>query len=111
MKQINGINYLRIGEVAKIIDRTVITIKNWYAWAESQSAAIQAANPLPEICILDVRGTRYFAETDIPMLIEFRDNIVPGSLSDFNVTLWGQRGKSILERGTGKTKQLQAETK
>lgn len=83
-------NFITIGEVSKKIDRGVVTIKNWYEWAERNDKL----DSLPEIRRdLDARGTRYFNEDDIPKLIEFRDNIKYGMMSDVSREKWGERGK------------------
>lgn len=85
-------NYITIGDVAKKIDRGVVTIKNWYEWAEKNNCL----DMLPEIRRdLDARGTRYFREDDIPKLIEFRDNIKYGMMADINREKWGKRGERV----------------
>lgn len=84
-------NYITIGEVAKKIGRGVVTIKNWYEWAEKNDRL----DMLPEMRRdLDARGTRYFREADIPKLIEFRDSIKYGMMADVNRKKWGERGRN-----------------
>lgn len=91
MKQIEGVTYFTIGEVAKMIDRGPQTIKNWYAWQEREQTDI-----LPQVHNdLDEKKTRYFREEDVPLLIHFRDNIKYGMMAEFNRKKWGIRGKEI----------------
>lgn len=91
MKRIDDVVYLTIGEVAKMIERGPQTIKNWYAWQDKEQTDI-----LPSMHTdLDAKGTRYFKETDIPLLIHFRDNIKYGMMADFNRDKWGIRGQEI----------------
>lgn len=87
----NGETYLRIGEVAKELERTVRTIVGWYDWAEENNAQ----SDLPEVFRLDKRGTRFFKETDIEQLKNFRDNIKYGMMAEMNRKRWGERGKQI----------------
>jgi hypothetical protein len=98
MKNIGGVNYLTIGETAKLVDRSAQTIKNWYRWCQSEEVDPNKAG-LPEFRRdLDAKGTYHFAETDIDKLITFRDSISYGQMSEFNVSRWGQRGKEIEAR-------------
>jgi hypothetical protein len=93
MRRLNGKNYLRIGEVAKKIERGTLTIKSWYDWHSQQPDSVKAEYPLPEIHKLDDRGTRYFEESDINKLVVFRDKIAYGTMAEFNRPRWGNRGK------------------
>lgn len=97
MKIIDGIKYLTIGEVAKILERRTLTIKNWYEWAETQTDALE--HPLPEVYQdLDQRKTRYFKEEDVSLLIEFKKNIQYGQLADVNRVKWGKKGREVIEK-------------
>lgn len=94
MKKIDGEIYLTIGQVAKEVGRGVTTIKNWYEWAEENDRL----DDLPEVKTdFDKRGTRYFKESDIPTLIEFRDSIKYGMMADVNRKKWGSRGSQKQE--------------
>jgi hypothetical protein len=95
MKTVDGVKYLTIGEVSKLIDRSAQTIKNWYKWAKLNN---EEGSLPPFRRDLDLKGTYYFAEDDVPKLIQFRDSISYGQMSDFNVSRWGQRGKEIEAR-------------
>lgn len=87
-KVIDGVTYLRIGEVAKLIDRSALTIKNWYQWAEETDNL----DLLPPIYFIgEKRKIRHFREEDVPKLIKFRDSIQYGSMSEFNEKKWGDR--------------------
>lgn len=84
-------NYITIGDVAKKIGRGVVTIKNWYEWAEKNDCL----DMLPEMRRdLDARGTRFFLESDIDKLIKFRDSIKYGMMADVSRKKWGERGKN-----------------
>lgn len=101
MKTINGVNYLSIGETAKLVDRSAQTIKNWFKWCSAQGVEPNQVG-LPEYRRdLDGKGTYHFKEEDIPALIDFRDSISYGQMSDFNITRWGQRGREIEARKVG----------
>jgi hypothetical protein len=84
MKMVNGRVYLTIGEIAKKVDRTAITIKNWYEWLSEQPDEIRNKNQLPEPVILDLKGTRYYPEDTLPLFIAFRNQITYGKMSDTN---------------------------
>lgn len=95
VKIVDGIRYVKIGEVARIVERSTQSIKLWYDYAKEN----------PEVDLppyrtdLDGRGIRYWKEDDVPKLITFRDTIVRGMMSDFNVNKWGDKGKAIIRRG------------
>jgi hypothetical protein len=97
MKTVNGERYLKLGEVAKLLERSTQTIILWYKYQDDKGEDVG----LPPVRTdLDKRGSRYWKEEDIAALVDFRDGITRGSMSDFNVKLWGKRGEEILERGT-----------
>lgn len=98
MKNVEGVNYLTIGETAKLVDRNAQTIKSWYRWCDKEEQSYEKAG-LPEYRRnLDGKQTYHFREEDIPKLIEFRDSIQYGQMSEFNVSRWGERGKAIEAR-------------
>lgn len=98
---VDGVKYLRIGEVAKLIGKSALTIKHWYEWMDTKPDTTQKLPPIYRFeC--DKRNTRFFKETDVKHLRKFIDNMVRGEMSEYNATLWGERGKLILERGTQK---------
>ena len=82
MKIYNGMCYLTIGEVAKIVRRSTVTIKYWYEWYAQQTEEIQKEFPLPEFNReIDKRKTRYLLETQLYLLQNFRDSVVYGKLA------------------------------
>lgn len=98
MKVVNGVNYLTIGEVSKLVDRSPQTIKNWYRWSDKEGKDYKEVG-LPEYRRdLDAKRTFYFQESAVASLIKFRDNIQYGQMAEFNVNRWGQRGKEIEAR-------------
>lgn len=79
----DNINYLRIGEVAKRINKTTQTIKSWYGWAEFTGNK-EILGELPTIYRFDKRGTRYFKESDIPQLEKWCNKYISyGTMSDY----------------------------
>lgn len=95
MKVVDGIKYLTIGEAAKIVGRGAQTIKSWYKWAEQNNKDIKELG-LPEFRRdIDRRQTYFFKDTDVTLLLKFKDSIAYGQMSDFNVNRWGERGKVI----------------
>ena len=99
MRVLDGKNYLTIGEVAKIVERSPQTIKYWYKWYDEQTDAVKSENVLPKTRRdLDAKGTHYFLEDDMEALAVFRDLISYGKMSEFNNRRWGERGTEIRER-------------
>lgn len=95
MKIIKGVKYYSIGEVAKEISRSPRTIKNWYEWANIE----ERQHKLPVYRTdLDLRGTRFFKEEDIKVLMRFRNSISYGQMSNVSRTKWGERGRIIAKR-------------
>lgn len=90
---------VRIGEVAKIIERTPLTIKHWYEWEETYGVN-ETLGKLPYMYRLGVKGVRHFESVDIPKLIQFRDNLRmnPGIMREFNRKFKGEQGKLQQER-------------
>lgn len=83
--------FLRIGEVAEKIGRSVLTIKIWYRWHDTQDEETRAKFVLPEIHLLDNKGTRFFAEDEIHLFEKFRDLVKYGMLTDVTRNCWGKR--------------------
>lgn len=86
----NGEDYLKIGEVSKILNRSAQTIKIWYEYAEEKSVDLP-----PYRTDLDGRGTRFWNKKDISKLEEFQESIKRGMFSDLNIKRWGKRGKTV----------------
>ena len=84
---INGIKYLPLEDVSKMIGRTPRTIKNWYERYRLQDEAEKAKLPLPEVFIgLVAKKTRLFLESEIHMFEVFRDNKSYGTMPEVNRT-------------------------
>lgn len=91
---------LRIGVVGKLIGRTPLTIKHWYAWVDTLSEDKKPPVKLPTMYRIGVRKDRYFKESDIVMLEKFRDYLLlnPGVMSYYNLGRRGERGIIAKER-------------
>jgi len=95
MKKIGNKTYLKIGEVAKILDRSPQMIKIWYEYAEQHEEV-----KLPDYRTdLDNAGSRYFLEEDVMKLEEFQQTIQRGMMAEVTSTKWGQRGKKVKHYG------------
>lgn len=96
MKTVDGVNYIKIGEVAKRVNKTAQTIKIWYEYAEDNN--IQ----LPQFRTdLDGKGTRYWAEDDIDQLIQFRNSIKKGMMVKTTEKRWGSKKvEELNKKGT-----------
>ena len=82
MKKVDGVNYLSIGELAKRLGRTVVTIKSWIDWYAEQPEEIQREFPLPEFRRdLDKRGTRFVAENRFMQFYRFKNAMVYGKMA------------------------------
>jgi hypothetical protein len=88
-------DYIRIGDLAEILDRSPQTIKNWYKWLDQQGPEMK--NMLPEVYLVGSKGIRHFKKSDIPKFKKFRDGIKYGSMAEFNSTLWGKRSPNKTE--------------
>lgn len=84
----------KIGEASKIIGRSPQTISLWY---DAVSAGIEVGVKLPEPTYIG--RIRYFSQSDIEQLIEFRNKVKRGTLAEFNRNFkWGKRGEDISKR-------------
>ena len=89
---IDGKEYIKIGDAAKLIDRTPLTIKNWYEWAELH----EMLHLLPELKRVGKRKTRYYKGDELYKLNEFKKHVADkGLMNDFNRTKWGKRGNKV----------------
>lgn len=90
---------IRIGEVAKIIERTTLTIKHWYQWQE-ENGVNPILGELPPIYRQGKRNDRYFEYADIPKLVHFRDQLRlnPGLMREYNRKRKGYVGQLQQER-------------
>lgn len=68
---------LKIEQVAVIIDSSVKTINNWYAF-KKQNPKSKEAKLLPKFKQEGPRQTRYWKESDIPKLIQFKTCVKVG---------------------------------
>ena len=71
---------LKAVEVALILDISVPTLGNWYVF-KRENPDSELAKLLPDTIQKAPRQTRYWRESDIPKLIEFKSKIV-----------WGRKG-------------------
>lgn len=68
---------LRIEEVAVTIGSSCKSINNWY-WFKRENPDNEFAQMLPDYIQFAERQTRYWKESDIPKLIEFKKAIPHG---------------------------------
>lgn len=68
---------LKAVEVALLIDVSVPTLNNWYVFKRNNPDN-EMAKLLPDPIQKTNRQTRYWKESDIPKLLEFRTKIVWG---------------------------------
>lgn len=68
---------LKAVEVALLVDISVPTLNNWYVF-KRQNPDSDMAKLLPEPIQQTTRQTRYWKDSDIPKLIEFKSKIVWG---------------------------------
>lgn len=69
--------YLRIEEVAILINCSVKTINNWYAF-KKQNPDNEMTKLLPDFIQKGARQTRYWKLEDIPFLIQFKASVPQG---------------------------------
>lgn len=93
-------NYLSISRAAIEVDVSVVTIKRWYKWWESESFEKPDDLHLPPYQHMDRRKTKYFRKDDIVKLRAFKAALQTthrGVMSEFNAAYqWGKRGDRAL---------------
>lgn len=72
-----GKRLLKVEEVAVLIGVSVKTINNWYAFKNAYPSN-DFSKKLPKPIQSGLRQTRYWKESDIWKLIDFKDNIPKG---------------------------------
>ena len=84
--------YYKIGQVAQMVDRSVLTLRWWGQWSEEQVKA--GKEPLiPPPIRVGAKGIRYYKVSDIPKIQKFAESIEYGQLAEFSRKKWGVRGK------------------
>ena len=88
-----------ITEAGWYVGVSPITIKRWYKWWSSLDEQDKPPSiNLPQVFTKDKRGTWYFNNADLQILIDFRDKLPRGAMSNFNAQFWGKYGKQYLKR-------------
>lgn len=95
------VNYVSLNKVCLQLDISPITVKRWYIWWENDKFEKPDGLKLPKYYYRDRRRTKFFKETDIPLLEKFRDDLhgeYNGAMSEFNaVYSWGEFGRTKLK--------------
>lgn len=68
---------LKIHEVALLVGVSYRTIENWYMW-KRKNPKHELAKLIPDFYQDGERQTRYWRQSDIPKLIEFKNSIPHG---------------------------------
>ena len=95
MTKNNKANYYSISKVAILLDCNACTIKRWYKWADENNKSYAEVG-LPNFTHLDNTKTKYFTETDITQLQQFRKTLKWGEMAKFNAKHhWSKNRKEI----------------
>lgn len=108
----NGKELYSVGEVAKMVGRSIATIGNWYnaeKFAKENDLDFPFELPRPRRD-LDKQESRYWTIEQVTKLRYYKSQIKRGDLAQYNVTRWGERGKYIKEKREFK-KQMREEVK
>ena len=70
-------NVVRMEELAERIGSSVPTIQSWYRW-KKQNPEYEMARLLPDFFRYGPLNTKYWYESDIPALIQFKNSIPHG---------------------------------
>lgn len=68
---------VRVEELAVIIGSSVPTISSWYRW-KRQNPEHEMAKVLPDFFRFGPHRTRYWHESDIPALLQFKNSLPQG---------------------------------
>lgn len=77
MRNENTENLLKVQEVALMIDSSIQTIGGWYRWKELHPEH-ELAQMLPDFVRIGSKNTRYWKQSDIWKLIQFKKSIKQG---------------------------------
>lgn len=91
---LGGELHYSIGQVAAMVEKTPLTLRNWSDWSDEQEAQGKPRF-IPQAVRLGTKQVRYFKESDIPAIKEFAKGVQYGQLSKYSRTKWGERGKDI----------------
>lgn len=87
MRVEDGTTYLSIGDIARELGVTTLTIKRWIQWGEENGIE------MPERYYFGAKKTRYFTTDATEQLREFKANRTHGDMAEFSRQFWGKRGK------------------
>jgi len=68
---------LKVQEVSILIDSSIQTINNWYRWKLSNPTH-EMAQLLPDFIKQGAKGTRYWHQSDVWKLIQFKKSLTQG---------------------------------
>lgn len=94
---IDGVEYKRINEVAKILGVHPNTLRNWDKFSE-ELEELGKERLIPKPYKMGAKGIRHWNEEDIAELRKFRDSDKYGQLAYFNRAEWGERGRHLPNR-------------
>jgi len=92
---------LSIAQVARLLEVTEQTVKNWILWFEKTGGVTGKEFPKPILVQAGSRCRRYYLKQDIKLFKKFKLQRSKrwGLMADFNAQrCWGAYGKDLLER-------------
>ncbi len=92
---------LSIAQIARILEVTEQTVKNWVLWFEKTGGITGKELPKPVLIQAGSRMRRYYLKRDIKKFKKFQEEKAKrwGMMADFNAQrCWGAYGKDLLER-------------
>lgn len=94
-------NKLSVAQIARALDMSEQTVKNWVLWFEKTGGKTGNELPHPEYVQAGSRKFRFYKTHDLDKFIKFKENKLArwGLMSDFNAKrCWGAYGKDLLKR-------------
>lgn len=92
---------LSIAQIARILQLTEQTVKNWVLWFEKTGGVTGKELPRCNWVEAGSRKRRYYLKKDLIKFKKFQQNKLKrwGLMADFNAQrCWGSYGKDLLER-------------
>jgi hypothetical protein len=92
MRLIDGVVYYSSGDLASIVNRTILTVNNWDKYSDIlEQRGEERLIPKP----LRINNRRLYTREQVDKIIIFSRTIKRGQLSEFNRFKWGEKGKLI----------------
>jgi len=90
----NGVCFVTIGTVAKIVERSVQTVRLWDNWSD-ELASEGKDRLIPKSRRFGKNNSRCWSLADVALIETFSKNLKYGDIAQFSRTRWGEKADKL----------------